>query len=106
MSSINKIDKKLKKFKLSGMVKTLENRNKYAIEKQLTYLDFLQLLLEDEEINRQSNSFKKRYSKSKLDSTKVLSSYDFSYQPELDKMAILDISSCRFILEKKNIIFT
>jgi len=105
MSSINKIDKKLKKFKLSGMVKTLENRNKYAIENQLTYLDFLQLLLEDEEINRQSNSFKKRYSKSKLDSTKVLSSYDFSYQPELDKMAILDISSCRFILEKKNIIF-
>ncbi len=97
--------KKLRKFKLSGMAKTLESRNKYAIENQLSYIDFLQLLLEDEEMNRQSNSFKKRFSKSKLDSSKTLSDYDFSYQPELNKQEIIDIGSCRFIEEKKNIIF-
>ncbi|WP_223144558.1 IS21-like element helper ATPase IstB [Deferribacter autotrophicus] len=102
---MQEIINKLKNFKLSGMVKSLESRNQYAIENQLSYLDFLSLLLEDEESNRQSNSFKKRYSKSKLDSSKTLMEYDFSYQPKLNKKEILDLSSCRFIQEKKNIIF-
>jgi len=102
---MDEILKKLRKFKLSGVAKTLESRNKYAVENQLSYIDFLQLLLEDEESNRQNNSFKKRFSKSKLDSYKTLSEYEFSYQPELNKKKIIDISSCRFIDERKNIIF-
>ncbi|WP_223144591.1 IS21-like element helper ATPase IstB [Deferribacter autotrophicus] len=97
--------KKLTNFKLSGMAKTLESRNQYAIENSLSYLDFLELLLDDESVNRQNNSFKRRFSKSKLDSSKTLPMYDFTYQPELNKQEILDISSCRFIEEKKNIIF-
>lgn len=102
---MQEIINKLKKFKLSGMVKSLESRNQYAIENQLSYLDFLSLLLEDEECNRQSNSIKKRYSKSRLDSSKTIMGYDFNYQPGLNKREILDLSSCRFIEEKKNIIF-
>ena len=99
------IERRLKEFKLSGIAKTLDARNRYAIDNNLTYIDFLKLLLEDEYINRQSNSFKKRLIKSKLDTTKTLDSYDFTYQPKLNKKEILDIASCRFIEEKKNIIF-
>jgi DNA replication protein DnaC len=97
--------KKLRKLKLSGIAKTLESRNRYAMENNLSYLDFLSLLLEDEEVNRQNNSFKRRYSKSKLDGTKTIMGYDFSYQVELNKREIMDVMSCRFIEEKKNIIF-
>ena len=92
-------------FKLAGIAKTLDSRNKYAIEKQLSYLEFLTLLLEDEKANRGSNSFNKRFNKSRLDNLKTIDSYDFAYQPELKKQEILDIISCRFIEEKKNIIF-
>lgn len=102
---MKEIQRKLTNFKLSGMVKTLSTRNQYAIENRLSYLEFLELLLEDELSNRQNNSFKKRFGKSKLDSSKTLSSYDFNYQPELNRQEILDITSCRFIEEKKNIIF-
>jgi len=99
------IMKNLIEFKLAGIAKTLDSRNKYAIEKQLSYLDFLTLLLEDEKTNRSSNSFNKRFNKSRLDNLKTIDSYDFAYQPELKKQEILDIISCRFIEEKKNIIF-
>ncbi|MDK2922374.1 MAG: hypothetical protein PWR24_1931 [Desulfonauticus sp.] len=58
---MQEIQRKLTNFKLSGIAKTLESRNQYAIEKGLSYLEFLELLLEDESINRQSNSFKKRF---------------------------------------------
>ncbi len=102
---MQEIQRKLTNFKLSGIAKTLESRNQYAIEKGLSYLEFLELLLEDESINRQSNSFKKRFAKSKLDSSKTLECYDFTYQPELKKQDVLDVASCRFISEKKNIIF-
>jgi DNA replication protein DnaC len=102
---MKEILKRLSNFKLSGMAKTLESRNEYAIENKLSYLDFLELLLEDEMVNRQSNSFKKRFAKSKLDSYKTISAYDFSYQPKLNRKEIMDIVSCRFITEKKNIIF-
>ncbi|WP_459893769.1 IS21-like element helper ATPase IstB, partial [Desulfothermus okinawensis] len=102
---MQEIKRKLINLKLSGIAKSLESRNQYAIEKGLSYLEFFELLLEDEVINRQNNSFKKRFSKSKLDSSKTLISYDFSYQPELKKQEVLDVGSCRFIEEKKNIIF-
>lgn len=99
------IKKKLVNFKLSGISKTFESRNQYAIENQLSYLDFLSLLLEDEESNRSNNSYIKRFNRSKLDASKTIEMYDFIYQPELNKKEIIDISSCRFIPERKNVIF-
>jgi len=82
---MKEITRRLKEFKLSGIAKTLDARNRYAIDNNLTYTDFLKLLLEDEYINRQSNSFRKRLIKSKLDTMKTLDSYDFTYQPKLNK---------------------
>lgn len=91
--------------KLAGMAKCLETRNAYALEKQLSYMDFLDLLIEDELANRQSNSYRKRFVASKLSEEKSIQTYDFSCQPKLDKKVILDLASCRFIHEKRNIIF-
>lgn len=102
---MKELELKLKKLKLSGIVKVLEGRNKFAVESQLSYIDFLTLLIEDELVNRQSNSYKIRFTKSKLDSSKTLETYDFTYQAELNKKQILDVASCRYLEEKKNIIF-
>lgn len=102
---MSEIKKKLFNFKLSGIAKTFESRNQYAVENQLSYLDFLSLLLEDEESNRKNNSYIKRFNKSKLDASKTIEMYDFTYQPELNKKEIIDICSCRFIPERKNVIF-
>lgn len=102
---MREIISKLSKLKLQGMSKSVEARNAFAIESNLSYIDFLSLLLEDEFTNRQSNSYKKRFSNSKLDISKTLLDYDFAYQPELNKKQILDLASCNYIKEKKNIVF-
>ncbi|MEO1783458.1 IS21-like element helper ATPase IstB [Thermodesulfobium sp. 4217-1] len=96
---------KLSKLKLQGIAKSIEARNAFAIESNLSYIDFLSLLIEDEFTNRQTNSYKKRFSSSKLDPNKTLLDYDFLYQPELNRKMILDLSSCNYIKEKKNIVF-
>jgi DNA replication protein DnaC len=101
---MNELKNKLRELKLAGAVKTLETRNKYALEHKASYLEFLELIIEDEYANRMANSYHKRFSKAKLTMQKTLDNYDFSYQPELDKKLINELASCRFILEKKNII--
>lgn len=95
----------LRTLKLCSMVDGLEMRNKHALENQISYLEFLELLVEDEFVRRQSNSYQNRLRDSKLHSQKILDTYDFSFQPELDKRMVYELASCRFIEQKSNIIF-
>ncbi len=96
---------RLRQLKLAGIVKTVESRNRYALEKKASYIDFLELLIEDEYVNRQANSFNKRLNRSKLNTQKDIDSFDFNYQPELDKTQLLDIAACRFITQNRNLVF-
>jgi DNA replication protein DnaC len=102
---MDELMKVLRKLKLSGMANVLEVRNTYAIEKQMSYIDFLSLLVEDECVSRQSNSYHKRFVISKLDADKTMAGYTFNFQPKLNKKEVLDVASCRFIHERKNIVF-
>ena len=95
---------KLRELKLAGVVKSLETRNKYALENNISYMEFLETLVEDEYANRLSNSYRKRFSKSKLNPEKSIDEYDFKYQPELDKKLIMELASCRFLNQNKNIV--
>lgn len=99
------IKKHLKELKLAGMVQTLEIRNEYAVKEQIDYLDFLNLLVEDEINNRKENSYKKRSNKTHLPAIKRLEDFDFTFQPKLNKKQIYDLAACRFIQNKENIVF-
>jgi len=99
------IKKQLKQLRLSSAVASLEERNQYALENKISYMDFLGLLLDDEVASRQSNAYKRRLAQSKLNQQKRLDNYDFTYQPELDKKKLMDLSACRFINENQNIVF-
>lgn len=96
---------KLKKLRLTGALGTLESRNEYALQNKISYMDFLELIVEDEYATREANSYRKRLSASKLSQQKTLDNYDFSYQAELDKKLIYDLASCRFVIKKQNIVF-
>lgn len=96
--------KRLKTLKLAGVVKSLESRNRYALDNKISYIEFLEMIIEDEYVNRKANSFNRRFSKSKLNTQKTLDNFSFSYQPEIDKKLISELAACRFINEKKNIV--
>jgi DNA replication protein DnaC len=96
---------KLAELKLAGIKKTYETRNKEAIERKLSYVEFLSLLLEDETRNREANGIKKRVASSHLPNGKTLDTYDFSFQPKINKKLIFDLATCGFMEKKENIIF-
>lgn len=72
---------RLRDLKLSGIVKSLDVRNEEAIKSNLSYMEFLELLISDEVLNRQNNSSIKRTNRAKFPQHKTLEEYNFNYQP-------------------------
>jgi len=102
---LNTLYKRLREFKLSGIVSNLEERLAFASQNQIGYSEFLELLCEDEVNNRTNNSYKKRLGKAKIPSRKTLEDFDFAFQPSINKKQINDAYTCQFVRESRNLIF-
>ena len=99
------IEKKLKEYRLSGMIQTLEMRLQQATEDNLGYTEFLGLLLEDETNKRADNKHARLYRGAHLPFEKGLEDFDFTFQPTLKKQDILELATLRFLDKKANILF-
>lgn len=99
------LKKQLRNFKLSGMVKTLELRLKQAQDDSVGYSEFLALLLEDEIVSRSDNKRVRLYKGAHLPFEKGLEDFDFSFQPSIKKTEVMELSTCRFLERKSNILF-
>ena len=98
------IKSKLRTLRLSGSLAMLEERNDYALENKVSYLDFLELVLEDECATRQANAYRRGLKSSGINEQKRIDNYEFSCQPELDRGRLMDLAACRYIIENQNII--
>ena len=99
------LEGQLKTFRLSGMAKTLVTRLKQAESGNLSYTEFLGLLLEDEAATGADNKRQRLYKSAKLPFEKDLSDFDFTFQPSLNKREIIELATCQFLVAKKNILF-
>ncbi len=88
---------KLKALRLSGILETLEVRNKQAIEEKCTYVEFLEKLVEDEVERRQQKQLNLRLRRSHLDPQKTLETFDFSFNPSVNRKKIYDLAGCHFV---------
>ena len=96
---------KLKALKLSGIAKTFDIRNDEAIKENLSYVEFFELLLNDESSNRIANAKSKRLHSARFPNHKTIEEYNFNYQPNLNRKEIYNLATCEFIRNKENIAF-
>jgi len=101
---MQQLENKLKYLRLSAVLQSLKQHNQTAQEQQLSYLEFFEMLIEDECAKRKANVLRQRLVKSKLNTQKSFENYDLAFQPELDKKLLSEIRSCRFADERKNIV--
>jgi DNA replication protein DnaC len=94
---------KLKSLRLSGILETLEVRNREAIDEKCTYVEFLQKLLEDEVERRGQKQLSLRLRRSNLDSQKTLESFDFGFNPNVSRQQIYDLATCGFVERAESI---
>jgi DNA replication protein DnaC len=79
MNPIPELNPMLKELKLSGILDSLDIRNREAIEEKLPYTDFLALLLQDEIARRANRKLNNRITKAGFRNHKTLENFDFSF---------------------------
>ena len=99
------LESQLKQFRLSGMAKELATRLKQAETGNLSYTEFLGLLVQDEVTTRADNKRLRLYRNAKLPFEKGLEDFDFTFQPSINKREIIELATCQFLEARKNILF-
>ena len=94
----------LKQLRLSGLMDSLAQRNREAIESKLAYTEFLALVVQDEVARRDQKKFASRVRRAGFRGEKTLEGFDFSKHPKLNQELIRDLATCRFIEEKVSLL--
>ena len=94
----------LKKLNLSGMLDCLDARKKEAIANQMSHLEFLSLLSQDELLAREQRRYERRYKKANFKGLKTIENFNFSFNPKINQPLIRDLSTCHFIKEKSPVL--
>ncbi|MDB5842243.1 MAG: putative transposase-related ATP-binding protein [Herminiimonas sp.] len=100
MHPIPELTPLLKQLRLSGILDSLEARNREAIDRKLAFTDFLSLLIQDEVARRENKKLDLRMRRANFRSQKTMAGFDFDRLPNLNRAAIHDLATCRFIEEK------
>lgn len=94
----------LTQLRLSGILQVLEARNRPALDGHWSYIEFLARLLEDEVERRAQKQLTLRLRRAAVNSTKTLETFDFNFNPALNRQQVLQLASCEFIREKHNLL--
>ena len=96
---------KIKKLHLAGILQTADMRAEQAVKEQLSYMEFLELLINDENLNRSRNRRNDLMRRSRIPQHKTIEEFNFSWQPCLNRQAIYAFGTGEFIRKKENIAF-
>lgn len=96
---------KIKKLHLAGILQTADMRAEQAVKEQLSYMEFLELLINDENLNRSGNRRNDLMRRSRIPQHKTIEEFNFSWQPCLNRQAIYAFGTGEFIRKKENIAF-
>ena len=90
----------LKQLRLSGIMESIDRRNREAIEHKMTYPEFLALVVQDEAARRDQKKYGTRLRRAGFRGDKTLEGFDFDFNPGIDRALIKDLAACRFVDEK------
>jgi len=104
MNPIPELIPMLKQLRLSGILDSLEVRNRQAIEEKLAYTDFLAMLIQDEVARRTQRKLAMALRRANFRNQKTIEDFDFSFNPKINRAQVLDLATCRFMEEKASIL--
>jgi len=81
MNPIPELVPYLKQLRLSGILDSLEARNRQALDGKLAYTEFLALLIEDEVARREQKKFALRLRRAAFRASKTIEQFDFERLP-------------------------
>jgi DNA replication protein DnaC len=81
------LQSQIKTLRLGGVLETLDLRLQQAQQHSLGYLEFFQLIIQDEIERREARKLNVRLSRASFEEEKTLESFDFACNPKLNAPA-------------------
>jgi DNA replication protein DnaC len=94
----------LDRLKLKRVAELLDPISEQATKESLSYLDFLDRLLEAEAASRAERRLLAKTRLAHFPFQKTLADFDFSFQPSIDRKQIQELATLRFLANGENII--
>jgi DNA replication protein DnaC len=93
----DELDRTLRQLRLGGMADALNARAQQARAEQLGPIDFLSLLVHDETQRRRDRLLERRLKAADLRDRTSLDSFNWNFNPNIDRTLIFELLTCRFI---------
>ena len=93
------------RLRLAHLAEGLDSLVDRAEQQTMGYLDFLDLVLEEEVGVREGRRFRNALKLSGLPHHKGLDAFDFAFQPDLDARKVRDLAALGFVEHKANVAF-
>lgn len=94
----------LHKLRLQKSAERLEALLQHAAAEDLPYADFLERVLGEEVAAKTAKNVSMRTAMARFPFVKPLETFDFAYQPSIDKRQVLALASCHYIEHGDNVI--
>jgi DNA replication protein DnaC len=104
MELSHQLTPQLKRLRLSGVLETLDLRNQQAIKEKLSYIEFLAFLIQDEVERRDQKQLQLRLRRAAVRSDKTLESFDFGFNPSVNRQQVYDLATCHFVAQRRNVL--
>jgi DNA replication protein DnaC len=86
MNPMPELTPMLKQLRLSGIMDSIESRNRQAIEKKMSYMDFLATIITDEIARRNQKKLASALRRANFRNQKTLEEFDFSFNPNINQV--------------------
>ena len=100
MNPIPELSPQLKQLRLSGILDSLDARNRQALDGKLAYTEFLSLLIQDEVARREQKKFQMRLRRATFRASKTLEQFDFERLPKLNRTLVHELATGRYLAER------
>jgi DNA replication protein DnaC len=104
MNIHHQLTAQLRTLRLGGFLESLDVRLKQARDEELSHLDFLQRMVQDEIERREATKLQKRVRMAGFEETKTLEGFDFGFNPKIRKAFISDLATCLFVEKKEHVL--
>ncbi len=103
-AQLERLQEHLQRLRLFKSRERLEALLQEATAKEVSYADFLDQVLIEEVASKTAKHISMRTQLARFPFVKGLESFDFSYQPSIDKKQIQTLSSCHFVEHGENLV--
>lgn len=99
---LEELNQGLRRLKLRRIREVLEDYNRLAVTKKLSYLDFLASLVQEEVQARDDTQYTKRLKAARFPYHKTIEGFDFQFQASVSRHEVQELARLRFVEAHEN----